>query len=74
MNTFSSTAFTSEVNLDIRTLQTTIVEALDDIKARDIMVFDTTGGSQEFDRVILATADVARMSTELQQLASQFRV
>lgn len=51
-----------EVRLDIRTLQTTIVEALDDIKARDIAVFDTTGGSQEFDRVIVATAEVSRQT------------
>jgi ribosome-associated protein len=50
------------VNLDIRKLQTIIVEALDDIKARDIVVFDTTGGTQEFDRVIVATADVARQT------------
>ena len=48
--------------MDIRTLQTTIVEALDDIKARDIAVFDTTGGSQEFDRVIVATAEVSRQT------------
>ena len=48
--------------MDIRKLQETIVEALDDIKARDIMVFDSTGGSQEFDRVILATAEVARQT------------
>ena len=50
------------MRLDIRTLQTTIVEALDDIKARDIAVFDTTGGSQEFDRVIVATAEVSRQT------------
>ena len=48
--------------MDIRNLQSIIVEALDDIKARDILVFDTTGGSQEFDRVIVATADVARQT------------
>ena len=51
--------------MDIRTLQATIVEALDDIKARDIMVFDSTGTSQEFDRVILATADVARQTNAM---------
>jgi ribosome-associated protein len=50
------------VKLDIGKLQTIIVEALDDIKARDIVVFDTTGGTQEFDRVIVATADVARQT------------
>jgi ribosome-associated protein len=48
--------------LDIKTLQEIIVDALDDIKARDIAVFDTTKGSAEFDRVIIATADVARQT------------
>ena len=50
------------MTLDIRKLQSIIVEALDDIKARDIAVFDTTGASQEFDRVILATAEVSRQT------------
>lgn len=48
--------------MDIKTLQEIIVDALDDIKARDIAVFDTTRGSAEFDRVIIATADVARQT------------
>ena len=50
------------MTLHIRNLQSIIVEALDDIKARDIAVFDTTGSSQEFDRVILATAEVSRQT------------
>ena len=50
------------MNLDIKHLQEIIVDALDDIKARDIAVFDTTKGSAEFDRVIIATADVARQT------------
>ena len=50
------------MTLDLRKLQSIIVEALDDIKARDIAVFDTTGASQEFDRVILATAEVSRQT------------
>ena len=57
-----NTAYTSEVNLDIKKLQEIIVDALDDIKARDIVVFDTIQGSAEFDRVIIATADVARQT------------
>jgi ribosome-associated protein len=48
--------------LDIKTLQSVIVDALDDIKARDIVVFDTTKGTAEFDRVIIATAEVARQT------------
>ena len=48
--------------MDIKKLQETIVDALDDIKARDIAVFDTTKGTAEFDRVIIATADVARQT------------
>ena len=48
--------------MDIKHLQEIIVDALDDIKARDIVVFDTTRGTAEFDRVIIATADVARQT------------
>jgi ribosome-associated protein len=51
--------------LDIKKLQEVIVEALDDIKGRDIVVFDTIKGSAEFDRVIIATADVARQTKAL---------
>ena len=62
MNTFWNTSFINEVNLDIKKLQEVIVDALDDIKARDITVFDTTRGTAEFDRVIIATAEVARQT------------
>ena len=48
--------------MDIKKLQEVIVDALDDIKARDITVFDTTRGTAEFDRVIIATAEVARQT------------
>ena len=48
--------------MDIKLLQSVIVDALDDIKARDIVVFDTTKGTAEFDRVIIATAEVARQT------------
>lgn len=53
------------MSLDIKKLQEVIVEALDDIKGRDIVVFDTIKGSAEFDRVIIATADVARQTKAL---------
>ena len=48
--------------MELKKLQDIIVDALDDIKGRDIAVFDTTKGSAEFDRVIIATADVARQT------------
>ena len=62
MNTFFSTTYISEAKLEIKKLQSVIVDALDDIKARDILVFDTTKGTAEFDRVIIATAEVARQT------------
>ena len=48
--------------MDIKILQAVIVDALDDIRARDIVVFDTSKGTAEFDRVIIATAEVARQT------------
>ena len=50
------------LKLDIKILQAVIVDALDDIRARDIVVFDTSKGTAEFDRVIIATAEVARQT------------
>ena len=43
-------------------LQSIIVEALDDLKARDILVLDTTLHTREFDSIIIATAEVARQT------------
>ena len=51
--------------MDIRKLQKTVVKALEDIKARDIEVFDVTHLSAMFDRVIIASADSARQTKAL---------
>ena len=56
--------------MDIRKLQKAAVAALEDIKARDIDVFDVTHLSSMFDRVIIASADSAR---QLKALASHLR-
>jgi ribosome-associated protein len=37
--------------MDLRQLQRTIVDALEDVKAQDIRVYDTTKLSELFDRV-----------------------
>jgi ribosome-associated protein len=50
---------------DIRKLQRTVVKALEDIKARDIEIFDVTHLTTLFDRVIIASADSARQTKAL---------
>jgi ribosome-associated protein len=51
----------------LRKLQKAAVAALEDIKAREIEVFDVTHLTSLFDRVIIASADSAR---QLKALAS----
>mgnify|MGYP003350248867 CR=1 FL=1 len=46
--------------VNLKQLQQAAVEALEDIKARDIQVYDVTGTSALFDRVIIATAESGR--------------
>ena len=46
--------------MDIRKLQKLAVTALEDIKAKDIEVINTTKVSSMFDRVIIATGDSNR--------------
>ena len=46
--------------IDLKKLQKAAVAALEDIKARDIDVFDVTHLTTMFDRVIIASADSAR--------------
>ncbi len=41
--------------MDIRKLQRVIVNALEDVKAQDIKVFNTSKQTALFDRVIVAT-------------------
>jgi ribosome-associated protein len=46
--------------MDLRKLQTIVVTALEDIKARDIEVINTTKLTSLFDRMIIASADSTR--------------
>jgi ribosome-associated protein len=51
--------------MDIRKLQRTIIDALEDVKAQDIRVYDTVGLSDLFDRVILASGSSNRQTRAL---------
>jgi ribosome-associated protein len=50
---------------DVRKLQKAALAALEDVKAREIEVFDVTHLTSMFDRVIIASADSARQSRAL---------
>jgi ribosome-associated protein len=51
--------------MDIRKLQRIIVDALEDVKAQDIKVFNTTELTSLFDRVILASGSSNRQTRAL---------
>jgi ribosome-associated protein len=51
--------------MDIPKLQRVIIDALEDVKAEDIRVFDTTKISDLFDRVIIATGSSNRQTKSL---------
>ncbi|MFM8556539.1 MAG: ribosome silencing factor, partial [Betaproteobacteria bacterium] len=51
--------------MDLRKLQRVIVDALDDIKAQDIRVFNTTAQTDLFDRVIVASGTSNRQTRAL---------
>jgi len=51
--------------LDIRKLQRLVVDALEDIKAQDIKVFNTTGMSDLFERVVIASGTSNRQTRAL---------
>ena len=51
--------------MDLNTLQQTVVAALEDIKARDIEVIDTSRLTPLFDRVIVASAESGRQTRAL---------
>lgn len=51
--------------MDIKKLQRVVVDALEDVKAQDIAVFNTTGLTSLFDRVVLATATSNRQTRAL---------
>ncbi len=51
--------------MDIRKLQRTIVDALEDVKAQDIQVFNTEALTSLFDRVIIASGTSNRQTRAL---------
>jgi len=51
--------------MDLRKLQRLVVDALEDVKAQDIRVFNTTGLTELFDRVILASGTSNRQTRAL---------
>ncbi|MFP3710981.1 RsfS/YbeB/iojap family protein, partial [Paraburkholderia sp. SIMBA_009] len=51
--------------MDIRKLQRVIVDALEDIKAQDIKVFNTSHLTALFDRVIVASGTSNRQTKAL---------
>jgi ribosome-associated protein len=51
--------------MDLKKLEKTVVEALEDIKARDIEVIDTSRLTPLFDRVVVASADSNRQTRAL---------
>lgn len=51
--------------MDLRKLQRVVVDALDDVKAQDIRVFNTTDQTELFDRVIVATGTSNRQTRAL---------
>lgn len=51
--------------MDIKKLQTTVVDALEDVKAQDIKIFDTTHLTSLFDRVAIASGTSNRQTKAL---------
>lgn len=51
--------------MDIETLQKIVVDALEDIKARDIEVIDTAALTSMFERIVIASADSTRQTRAL---------
>jgi ribosome-associated protein len=51
--------------MDIRLKQRAVVEALEDIKGRDIVVFDVARQTAYFERVIIASGDSSRQVNAL---------
>jgi ribosome-associated protein len=51
--------------MDITKLQRAVVDALEDVKAQDIRVFNTTHMTSLFDRVIIASATSNRQTRAL---------
>ena len=51
--------------MDIRKLQRVIVDALEDVKAQDIVVYNTKHLTSEFERVIIASGSSNRQTRAL---------
>ena len=51
--------------MDIRKLQRVIVDALEDVKAQDIKVFNTSHLTELFDRVVVASGTSNRQTKAL---------
>lgn len=51
--------------MSLSRLQDVVIDALEDIKARDIRMFDTSGLTDLFDRVVVASATSNRQSRAL---------
>ena len=51
--------------LDIEQLEAIVIDALDDMKAQDVTVLNTESLTDEFDRVIIATATSNRQTRAL---------
>jgi len=51
--------------MDIRKLQRLVVDALEDVKAQDIQVFNTTALTELFDRVVVASGNSNRQTRAL---------
>ncbi len=57
--------------MNIRKLQRVVVDALEDVKAQDISVYNTTSLSDMFDRVVLATGGSNRQTRALASRVAQ---
>lgn len=55
----------TRTRMDLRKLQRTVVDALEDIKAQDIAVYDTSALTDSFDRIIIASATSNRQTRAL---------
>jgi ribosome-associated protein len=51
--------------MDIKKLQTLVIDALEDVKAQDIQLFDTTHLTSLFDRVLVASGTSNRQTKAL---------
>jgi ribosome-associated protein len=51
--------------MDIRVKQRAVVEALEDVKARDIVVFNVAAQTAYFERVVIASGDSSRQVNAL---------